>query len=103
MSNEIARETAERTTAVGAVEKTAETVVMGISSHVSGLNSAAAEVEKRLGNLKYRLLDITDNSEAAVEAPEPVRQEIDELKYQLSNLDGMLSIILQHVGDLERL
>ncbi len=79
------------------------TVVKGIADHVSNLIDKAADSMSRLGNLKYRLLEIQDDSKSTEETPEPVRQDIEELKYRLSKLDAWLDVINHHVSDLERL
>lgn len=96
----------ENRTALGGIPSTEvlqETVVKGIADHVSCLISKAVGSELRLGSLKYRLMGMPDEKKPEEDAAEPVRQDIEELTYRLSNLEAALDRIAHHTSDLERL
>jgi len=53
--------------------------------------------------LKFRLLGIQDDEHEQSDTPEWVRQEVEELQFQLATVNECLSEIDRHIGDLQRL
>jgi hypothetical protein len=79
------------------------TEVKRITGNVRDLVAGAIDLSGRLSALKYRLSGIQDDAEVASDAPEPVRNDLEELDYQLSLIRNNFNQIDIHIGHLERI
>jgi chromosome segregation ATPase len=89
--------------AAGSAKEQTQTEVKRITSNIRDLGVGAAELASRLSSLKYRLQGIQDDAEVASDAPEPVRNDLEELDYQLSLIRNNFNQIDIHIGHLERI
>ena len=79
------------------------TAIDSISKDVIRLTEYTSGIEQSLSGLKYRLLGLQDEAAPETDAPEPVRQDIEELNFRLARLEHILGQIDHHQIDLNRL
>jgi chromosome segregation ATPase len=79
------------------------TEVKRITTNIRDLGTGLAELASRLSSLKYRLQGIQDDSEVASDAPEPVRNDLEELDHQIIQLRNTMNLIDVHTSHLEKL
>lgn len=88
---------------ISSVEVPKTTAIKSLTEHVSRLHNKALETGSELSNLKFRLLNLGDDQEPESDAPEPVRQDVEDLAYRLQLLEAALDAIYRHTSDLQRL
>ncbi len=89
--------------AAGSAKEQTQTEVKRITSNIRDLGVGAAELASRLSSLKYRLQGIQDDAEVASDAPEPVRNDLEELDHQIIALRNIMTQIDVHTSHLEQI
>jgi hypothetical protein len=79
------------------------TEVKRITGNVRDLVAGAIDFGGRLAALKYRLNGMQDDTEVASDAPEPVRNDLEELQHQIDQMRNAFNQIDLHIGHLERI
>ena len=77
--------------------------IQATSHQIAELIGTAAAYNERLQGFRYRTMGMQDDSEVATDAPEPVRNDMENLIYHIEQLRRQLDRIGNQLTDVETL